>query len=77
MEASCSIHRKEFNKIIDPLIRGDLAVIDDLQLKLESILSQYLGYANSSTGGYGVSFGETPFVVLHTFENMCEIIASY
>lgn len=122
LEASWSIHRKEFNKIIDPLISDDLAIIDDLQLNLESILSQYLGYANSTTGGYGVSFGETPlenkievvsqelerlvqadkkyqplqkkwryikgtlaaynsnvapFVVLHTFENMREIIASY
>jgi hypothetical protein len=32
----------------------------NLQLNMEKVLSQYMGYANSTTGGYGVSYGDTP-----------------
>ena len=58
LEASWSILRREFNIIIDPLIVGKVNPIDVLQINMEIILSQYMGYANSTTGGYGVSFAE-------------------
>ena len=60
LEASWSILRREFNLIIDPLIVGKMNPIDVLQINMEIILSQYMGYANSTTGGYGVSFAEEP-----------------
>lgn len=122
LEAGWSIHQREFNKIIDARTTGDIQVVDAFQIKMETILSQYMGYANSTTGGYGVSYADipldkqvenmsqellelaktdskyqplqkrwnyiqgtllaynsnvAPFVVLHTFDGMRKMIASY
>lgn len=60
LEAAWSIHQREFNKIINKRTAGDIRVIDNIQIKMEAILSQYMGYANSTTGGYGVSFADVP-----------------
>ena len=68
LEASWSILRREFNLIIDPLISGNMNPVDALQINMEVILSQYMGYANSTTGGYGVSFAEEPM------ENMIDAL---
>lgn len=122
LEAGWSIHQREFNKIIDARASGEIQVVDAFQIKMETILSQYMGYANSTTGGYGVSYADipldklvenmglelielaktdskyqplqkrwnyiqgtllaynsnvAPFVVLHTFDGMRKMIASY
>lgn len=122
LEAGWSIHQREFNKIIDDRATGEIQTIDEFQIKMETILSQYMGYANSTTGGYGVSYADipldklvenmgqelielaktdskyqplqkrwnyiqgtllaynsnvAPFVVLHTFDGMRKMIASY
>lgn len=60
LEAAWSIHQREFNKLINRHTVGDINVIDGIQIKMEAILSQYMGYANSTTGGYGVSFADMP-----------------
>ena len=122
LEAGWSIHQREFNKIIDARTPKIIEGLDDVQIKMEIILSQYMGYANSTTGGYGVSYAQiplekrinaltqqlqtlsdnkpeyqdlyqrwnyiqktllsynsnvAPFVVMHTFEKMRGMIASY
>lgn len=58
LEVSWSILRREFNIIIDPLIAQKMNPIDVLKINMEIILSQYMGYANSTTGGYNVSSSE-------------------
>ena len=68
LEAGWSIHQREFNKIIDARTTGDIHTIDEFQIKMETILSQYMGYANSTTGGYGVSYADIPLDKL--VENM-------
>lgn len=122
MEAGWSIHQKELIAILAERNTVEATGIADIQIKMETILSQYMGYANSTTGGYGVSYGNVsleeqinimqkelselvqadnkyqslfkqwnyiqtallayntnvaPFVVLHTFDRMRKIIASY
>lgn len=122
LEGGWSIHQNEFNKIIDERAASKIDAINELQIRMETILSQYMAYANSTTGGYGVSVSgisldkqidnmtteisglvETsekfkplqkrwnyiqgtllaynsnvaPYVVLHTFEGMRKMIASY
>ena len=68
LEAGWSIHQREFNKIIDDRATGEIQTIDEFQIKMETILSQYMGYANSTTGGYGVSYADIPLDKL--VENM-------
>jgi len=122
LEGGWSILQKELNDIIAKHQMGELVGVNSVQIKMESILSQYMGYANSTTGGYGVSYSDTPledqithikqelvnlakaddkyqplakkwnyiqgtllaynsnvapFVVLHTFDSMRKMIASY
>jgi hypothetical protein len=122
MEVGWSIHQKELIAILAERDTAEATGIADIQIKMETILSQYMGYANSTTGSYGVSYGDlsleeqigimqkelselaqadnkyqplfkqwnyiqtallayntnvAPFVVLHTFDRMRKIIASY
>ncbi len=122
LEGGWSIHQNELNKIIDARAATEIDVLDEFQIKMETILSQYMAYANSTTGGYGVSSSGVPldkqiddmtselaalaktnekykplqkrwnyikgtllaynsnvapYVVLHTFEGMRKMIASY
>ena len=122
MEAGWSIHQKELFAILAERNTVEATGIADIQIKMETILSQYMGYANSTTGGYGVSYGDVslekqirimqnelselaqidnkyqslfkqwsyiqkpllayntnvaPFIILHTFDRMRKIIASY
>jgi len=130
LEAGWSILQGELNNIISMLETHSISLsgavvplkIDNIRIKMETILSRYMVYANSTTGGYGVSYGETPleeeimtmkqeltelaqtetkyrsllkkwnyiestllaynsniapFVVLHTFDRMRKMIASY
>lgn len=60
LEAGWSIQQREFNKMIDGRTPQNLAGLDDVQIKMEIILSQYMGFANSTTGGYGVSYALVP-----------------
>jgi hypothetical protein len=70
LEGGWSILRGELTGIINQLeskLREQTVFNQDsglkllkLQLKMEKVLSQYMGYANSTTGGYGVSYGDTP-----------------
>jgi hypothetical protein len=60
LEAGWSIHQKELNVILDTRAANNVSGIEDVQIKMETILSQYMGYANSTTGGYGVSYGNVP-----------------
>lgn len=60
LEAGWSIHQKELNVILDARAASNASGIADVQIKMETILSQYMGYANSTTGGYGVSYGNVP-----------------
>jgi hypothetical protein len=57
MEAGWSIHQKELIAILAERNTVEATGIADIQIKMETILSQYMGYANSTTGGYGVSYG--------------------
>ncbi|HCM05680.1 MAG TPA: hypothetical protein DIC30_06685 [Oceanospirillales bacterium] len=122
LEGGWSILQNEFNKIIDTRAESKISTIDEFQIRMETILSQYMAYANSTTGGYGVSSSGVPldkqiddmtkelaalaeksdkykplqkrwnyiqgtllaynsnvapYVVLHTFEGMRKMIASY
>jgi hypothetical protein len=58
MEAGWSIHQKELFAILAERHTVEATGIADIQIKMETILSQYMGYANSTTGGYGVSYGD-------------------
>jgi hypothetical protein len=58
MEAGWSIHQKELFAILAERHTVEATGITDIQIKMETILSQYMGYANSTTGGYGVSYGD-------------------
>jgi hypothetical protein len=60
LEAGWSIHQKELSVILDTRAANNVSGIEDVQIKMETILSQYMGYANSTTGGYGVSYGNVP-----------------
>jgi hypothetical protein len=57
MEVGWSIHQKELIAILAERNKVETTGIADIQIKMETILSQYMGYANSTTGGYGVSYG--------------------
>lgn len=57
LEAGWSIHQKELIAILAERHTVEATGIADIQIKMETILSQYMGYANSTTGGYGVSYG--------------------
>ncbi|MFT7411331.1 MAG: hypothetical protein ACI9EX_001942 [Oleispira sp.] len=57
MEVGWSIHQKELIAILAERNKVEATGIADVQIKMEIILSQYMGYANSTTGGYGVSYG--------------------
>jgi hypothetical protein len=122
MEAGWGIHQKELIATLAESQAIEATGITDIQIKMETILSQYMGYANSTTGGYSSSYGDlsleeqikilqkelselaqadnkyqpllkqwsyiqtallayntniAPFVVLHTYDRMRKIIASY
>mgnify|MGYP000069185821 CR=1 FL=1 len=122
LEGGWSILQGELNNMIVANGIGQAEGIDIVQIKMESILTQYMAYANSTTGGYGVSSGGiplekqinsmtaglvalaqaddkyqtllrkwnyikrtllaynsnvAPFVVMHTFDKMRDIIADY
>ena len=122
LEGGWSILQNELNSITAARSIGKAGRMDEIQITMESILSQYMAYANSTTGGYGVSSGEiplekqinnmteelvalaqaddqyqpllrkwnyirrtllaynsnvAPFVVMHTFDKMRTMIASY
>jgi len=122
LEGGWSILQNELNGITKSRGIGQIGRMDEVQIKMESILSQYMAYANSTTGGYGVSSGDipleklinnmteelialaqvdeqyqpllrkwnyikrtllaynsnvAPFVVMHTFDRMRTMIASY
>lgn len=68
LEAGWSILQGELNSIISTLEAHSAsdngavtpAKIASIQIGMETILSRYMAYANSTTGGYGVSYGERP-----------------
>lgn len=60
LEGGWSILQKELTDIIDAREGSKVEGIAAVQIKMESILSQYMSYANSTTGGYGVSYSNTP-----------------
>jgi hypothetical protein len=60
LEGGWSILQGELSKIIAARDVTQAEGIDDVQIKMESILTQYMAYANSTTGGYGVSYGSIP-----------------
>jgi hypothetical protein len=133
LEAGWSIVQVELDQIIEAYesilaleeVKKDIPTdnkISDLQIKMETILSRYMAFANSTMGGYGISSKGTPlkeqielvskdmaklaeeddkykplarkwkyiektllaynsnvapFVVMHTYGKMREIIATY
>jgi len=60
LEGGWSILQGELTKMIATRDVTQAEGIDDVQIKMESILAQYMVYANSTTGGYGVSYGAIP-----------------
>jgi len=68
LEAGWSILQGELATIVKTLEKGlsdnnSLSKQSDIisvQVRMEMILSRYMAYANSTTGGYGVSYGEIP-----------------
>ena len=60
LEGGWSILQGELSKIIAERNVAPVEGIVDIQIKMESILTQYMAYANSTTGGYGVSYGSIP-----------------
>jgi hypothetical protein len=60
LEGGWSILQGELSKIIAERNVAPVEGIADIQIKMESILTQYMAYANSTTGGYGVSYGSIP-----------------
>jgi hypothetical protein len=122
LEVVWNINQREINALMAGRHSIEATGIADLQIKMEAILNQYMGYANSTTGGYSMSYGNVsleeqiktvelklieltqtddkyqsllkqwsyiqgtlsaynsnvaPFVVLHTFDRMRKIVASY
>ncbi len=76
LEAGWSIQQREFNKMIDQRTPKNLTGLDDVQIKMEIILSQYMGYANSTTGGYGVSYALVPLEKrINSVSQQLEILA--
>lgn len=60
LEGGWSILQRELNSLIAGKEVTKATGISAIQINMETILSQYMGYANSTTGGYGVSYGDTP-----------------
>lgn len=60
LEGGWSILQRELNELIAQKKATKATGISAIQINMETILSQYMGYANSTTGGYGVSYGDTP-----------------
>lgn len=60
LEGGWSILQRELNELIAGKAVTKATGISAIQINMETILSQYMGYANSTTGGYGVSYGDTP-----------------
>lgn len=68
LEAGWSILQGELATIVKTLEKGSSDTnslskqsdIISVQVRMEMILSRYMAYANSTTGGYGVSYGEIP-----------------
>jgi uncharacterized membrane protein len=60
LEGGWSLLQGELSNIIDARDVTPVIGIDDVRIKMESILTQYMAYANSTTGGYGVSYGSIP-----------------
>jgi hypothetical protein len=60
MEVGWTILQKELIATLAERHTAKATGIVDIQIKMETILSQYMGYANSTTGGYGVSYGDLP-----------------
>jgi hypothetical protein len=60
LEGGWSILQGELSKIIAERNVAPVEGIVDIQIKMENILTQYMAYANSTTGGYGVSYGSIP-----------------
>ena len=60
LEGGWSILQRELNELIAGKEVAKATGISAIQINMETILSQYMGYANSTTGGYGVSYGDTP-----------------
>jgi hypothetical protein len=58
MEVGWTILQKELIATLAERHTAKATGIVDIQIKMETILSQYMGYANSTTGGYGVSYGD-------------------
>ena len=122
LEVVWNIHQREINALMAESHTIEATGIANLQIEMETILNQYMGYANSTTGGYSMSYGNVsleeqiktvesklieltqtddkyqpllkqwsyiqgtlsaynsnvaPFVVLHTFDRIRKIVASY
>lgn len=60
LEGGWSILQYELNEIIAARGIRQAKGIEATQIKMEGILSQYMAYINSTTGGYGVSYGDEP-----------------
>lgn len=60
LEGGWSILQRELNELIAGKEIAKATGISAIQIQMETILSQYMGYANSTTGGYGVSYGDAP-----------------
>lgn len=60
LEGGWSILQGELSEIISESETDKISRIENIQMQMETILSQYMAYANSTTGGYGVSYGDTP-----------------
>lgn len=68
LEGGWSILQGELAQIVEDLEKeptnsnslSKQSEIIEIQVRMEMILSRYMAYANSTTGGYGVSYGEIP-----------------
>ncbi|MBL4880144.1 MAG: hypothetical protein JKX82_02350 [Oleispira sp.] len=60
LEGGWGILQGELSLIVSAYKSTSPNGVDDIQINLETILSRYMSFANSTTGGYGVSYSETP-----------------
>lgn len=60
LEGGWGILQGELNLIVSTHKPPSTNGINEIQINLETILSRYMSFANSTTGGYGVSYSETP-----------------